>query len=763
VLRLKTCSLKNVFFCRDSTKTPLLLSKTTVSSLSIGDGNYKTPCTFGEDESTLINRFITADHVPSVMNMSCMLLSCKAYPSSKLISYFMQKLVLEAKDDTTATKAIQFLNSTLLLHSPSKDYINSNHIYLQAMTVSYESTTTFNVPFSERTMAWPVGSNCSPQWSFFSSVIRDALVVSEDDSRLQHNASLLLVKFLGRLATTDNKTIRKLLSWRKHLPIRPTTAFEELVGFYRKSLELKMKTKSNLVLVRCKTNKPPSSAVDEKGILSVTEATRLHQNASGVSRTLRDIIFATADFIPTTQGDINEGMSVISNSIANEVKNFSRIRHPLLTCLLNDLKCSKLQEPVTQAIFRKTCSPLLSANGLQSNLGFEDKSPSCDLFNRVATYLCFVPRISEDGEGYENKSRTKLNGKRPRCFVDTDDDDDDDKCYDWMSDSDEKEQMVAEQKRKKAKRMTKTKSHSSKDVNDKNNKGETKLHRAVVSNKPAKIRKILQIPGVNPNAGCNFGWTPLAEACNKGYIGCVKELLRLPTGRTNKNEIKMGMMPKLCIDLEECPESEGITPLHEAIEEGYTDIVRMILAKGGHQMLYKPNKMGNSPLDMCQTSEARSEIEQIGISLQNRCELDAEGEVQGESKYKFSNSSIRRISELLPADSDYTKMFHCVTSYNASRLWTDACRCYMAMVRSLFLSYMDKTDLHRLVCELITKDATEGQHKLENNEDNCTMKSDDADDSCEEIPNKLSRVEINDKIERITLIVSWLADRRLII
>ena len=108
-------------------------------------------------------------------------------------------------------------------------------------------------------------------------------------------------------------------------------------------------------------------------------------------------------------------------------------------------------------------------------------------------------------------------------------------------------------------------------------------------------------------------------------------------------------------------------------------------------------------------------------------------------------------------------MFHCVTSYNASRLWTDACRCYMAMVRSLFLSYMDKTDLHRLVCELITKDATEGQHKLENNEDNCTMKSDDADDSCEEIPNKLSRVEINDKIERITLIVSWLADRRLII
>ena len=100
--------------------------------------------------------------------------------------------------------------------------------------------------------------------------------------------------------------------------------------------------------------------------------------------------------------------------------------------------------------------------------------------------------------------------------------------------------QVAEQKRKKAKRMTKTKSHSSKDVNDKNNKGETKLHRAVVSNKPAKIRKILQIPGVNPNAGCNFGWTPLAEACNKGYIGCVKELLRLPTGRTNKNEIKMG-------------------------------------------------------------------------------------------------------------------------------------------------------------------------------------------------------------------------------
>jgi len=69
---------------------------------------------------------------------------------------------------------------------------------------------------------------------------------------------------------------------------------------------------------------------------------------------------------------------------------------------------------------------------------------------------------------------------------------------------------------------------SSANVNRRNFKGETALHRACINNQHDKVVQLLAIPGVDPNAGDNAGWTPLSEACNLGHVDCVKELLKLP-------------------------------------------------------------------------------------------------------------------------------------------------------------------------------------------------------------------------------------------
>ena len=78
---------------------------------------------------------------------------------------------------------------------------------------------------------------------------------------------------------------------------------------------------------------------------------------------------------------------------------------------------------------------------------------------------------------------------------------------------------------------------SSATINRRNMKGETPLHRACILNQPGRIVQMLAVPGVEPNARDNVGWTPLSEACNRGHVDCVRELLRLPLKSKSKKII----------------------------------------------------------------------------------------------------------------------------------------------------------------------------------------------------------------------------------
>lgn len=48
---------------------------------------------------------------------------------------------------------------------------------------------------------------------------------------------------------------------------------------------------------------------------------------------------------------------------------------------------------------------------------------------------------------------------------------------------------------------------------------------ACIKNNPEKVKELLSL-GADPNSKDNAGWTPLHEACNYGFFGCVEELLK---------------------------------------------------------------------------------------------------------------------------------------------------------------------------------------------------------------------------------------------
>lgn len=59
------------------------------------------------------------------------------------------------------------------------------------------------------------------------------------------------------------------------------------------------------------------------------------------------------------------------------------------------------------------------------------------------------------------------------------------------------------------------------------------------------------------------GWTPLHEACNHGSAACVEALLRNHPAPVLDNQVR------------------GVSPLHDALLNGYMDIAKLLLEHGG--------------------------------------------------------------------------------------------------------------------------------------------------------------------------------------
>ncbi|KAK3930791.1 Tonsoku-like protein [Frankliniella fusca] len=93
-----------------------------------------------------------------------------------------------------------------------------------------------------------------------------------------------------------------------------------------------------------------------------------------------------------------------------------------------------------------------------------------------------------------------------------------------------------------------------------NEKGETKLHTACIAGNEKAVRTLLA-QGCEVNATDNAGWTPLHEAANHGFLDIVELLLENGANINHRGGAAAG----------------GITPLYDAAQAGNFDVMEVLL------------------------------------------------------------------------------------------------------------------------------------------------------------------------------------------
>ncbi|ELT99296.1 hypothetical protein CAPTEDRAFT_27724, partial [Capitella teleta] len=96
-----------------------------------------------------------------------------------------------------------------------------------------------------------------------------------------------------------------------------------------------------------------------------------------------------------------------------------------------------------------------------------------------------------------------------------------------------------------------------------NEKGETRLHTACINGNLKQVCSLLQKN--HPTNVRDFcGWTPLHEAANHGFADIVEALIDHGANVNDRGGEGCG----------------GITPLHDACACGNSDVIRVLLNKG---------------------------------------------------------------------------------------------------------------------------------------------------------------------------------------
>ncbi|XP_058849716.1 ankyrin repeat domain-containing protein 11 isoform X1 [Acipenser ruthenus] len=111
-------------------------------------------------------------------------------------------------------------------------------------------------------------------------------------------------------------------------------------------------------------------------------------------------------------------------------------------------------------------------------------------------------------------------------------------------------------------------------VNKRNERGETRLHRAAIRGEARRVKELIN-EGADVNVKDFAGWTALHEACNRGYYDVAKQLLAAGAEVNTKG-------------------LDDDTPLHDASSNGHFKVVKLLLRYGGNP--HQSNRRGETPL-----------------------------------------------------------------------------------------------------------------------------------------------------------------------
>ncbi|KAJ8339920.1 hypothetical protein SKAU_G00345530 [Synaphobranchus kaupii] len=111
-------------------------------------------------------------------------------------------------------------------------------------------------------------------------------------------------------------------------------------------------------------------------------------------------------------------------------------------------------------------------------------------------------------------------------------------------------------------------------VNKRNERGETRLHRAAIRGEARRLKELIN-EGADVNVKDFAGWTALHEACNRGYYDVAKQLLAAGAEVNTKG-------------------LDDDTPLHDASNNGHFKVVKLLLRYGGDPR--QSNRRGETAL-----------------------------------------------------------------------------------------------------------------------------------------------------------------------
>uniref|UniRef100_A0A8C9S4X1 Ankyrin repeat domain-containing protein 11 n=1 Tax=Scleropages formosus TaxID=113540 RepID=A0A8C9S4X1_SCLFO len=111
-------------------------------------------------------------------------------------------------------------------------------------------------------------------------------------------------------------------------------------------------------------------------------------------------------------------------------------------------------------------------------------------------------------------------------------------------------------------------------VNKRNERGETRLHRAAIRGEARRVKELIN-EGADVNVKDFAGWTALHEACNRGYYDVAKQLLAAGAEVNTKG-------------------LDDDTPLHDASNNGHYKVVKLLLRYGADPR--QSNRRGETPL-----------------------------------------------------------------------------------------------------------------------------------------------------------------------
>ncbi|XP_068560346.1 uncharacterized protein [Cebidichthys violaceus] len=123
-------------------------------------------------------------------------------------------------------------------------------------------------------------------------------------------------------------------------------------------------------------------------------------------------------------------------------------------------------------------------------------------------------------------------------------------------------------------------------VNKRNGKGETLLHKVCKRGDLAQVRALIQA-GISINAEDNAGWTALHEASAAGGEAAVEELLKAGADVHARS-------------------FDGVTALHDAVYSGHCRVVKLLLQYGSRPS--DRSGAGLSALDMAEEEEGIKEL-----------------------------------------------------------------------------------------------------------------------------------------------------------